>query len=86
MTSNQVGRQRIGLNPAVPSSTLFQWMADLAFRCLFVFLYVCACVYVCVIHSKSEKIGGVYFSAQKNWRKKCVNGNDKKIATRIRKS
>jgi len=27
-----VGRQRIGLNPAVPSTTLFQWMADLAFR------------------------------------------------------
>ena len=28
----KVGRQRIGLNPAVPSTTLFQWMADLAFR------------------------------------------------------
>ena len=29
------------------------------------------------IHSKSENIGGVYFSGQKNWRKKCVNGDDK---------
>ena len=27
------------------------------------------------IHSKSEQIGGVYFSGQQNWRKKCVNGN-----------
>jgi len=27
-----VGRQRIGLTPAVPSTALFQWMADLAFR------------------------------------------------------
>ena len=30
------------------------------------------------IHSKSERNGGVYSSAQKNWRKKCVNGDDKK--------
>ena len=30
-----------------------------------------------VIHPKSEKIGGVYLSAQKNWRKKCVNLDDK---------
>ena len=29
------------------------------------------------MHSKSEQIGGVYFSAQKNWRKKCVNGDEK---------
>ena len=29
------------------------------------------------IHSKSEQIGGVYFSGQKNWRKKCVNDDDK---------
>ena len=29
------------------------------------------------IHSKSEQIGGVYFSGKKNWRKKCVNGDDK---------
>ena len=29
------------------------------------------------IHSKSEKIGGVYSSAQKYWRKNCVNGGDK---------
>ena len=25
------------------------------------------------IHPKSGKIGGDYFSAQKNWRKRCVN-------------
>ena len=31
------------------------------------------------IHSKIEKIGGVYSSAQKDWRKKCVNGDDKKL-------
>ena len=30
-----------------------------------------------VIHSKSEKNGGVYFWGQKNWRKKCVNGDNK---------
>ena len=30
-----------------------------------------------VIHSKSENIGGVFISGQKNWRKKCVNGDDK---------
>ena len=29
------------------------------------------------IHCKSEKIGRVYSWAQKNWRKKCVNGDDK---------
>ena len=29
------------------------------------------------IQFKSEKIGGVYSWAQKNWRKKCVNGDDK---------
>ena len=29
------------------------------------------------IHSKSEQIGGVYFSGQKNWREKCVNGDEK---------
>ena len=28
-------------------------------------------------HSKSEKISGVYFSGQRNWRKKCINGDDK---------
>ena len=28
------------------------------------------------IHSKSEKIGGVYSWAQKFWRKKCANGDD----------
>ena len=31
------------------------------------------------IHSKSEKIGGVYSWAQKNWLKKCVNGDDKNL-------
>ena len=31
------------------------------------------------IHSKSEKIGGVYSSGKKNWRKKCVNGDDKNL-------
>ena len=29
------------------------------------------------IHPKSGKNGGDYLSAQKNWRKKCVNINDK---------
>ena len=29
------------------------------------------------IHPKSEKIGGYYFSAQTNWRKKCIQRNDK---------
>ena len=29
------------------------------------------------IHPKSEKIGGDYLSAQKYWRKKCVNLGDK---------
>ena len=29
------------------------------------------------IHPKSEKIGGDYLSAQKNWRKKCENLDDK---------
>ena len=29
------------------------------------------------IHPKSEKIGGDYLSAQKNWRKNCVNLDDK---------
>ena len=28
------------------------------------------------IHSKSEKIGGVYLSGQQNWRKKCVNSDN----------
>ena len=26
---------------------------------------------------KSGKIGGIHFSGQKKWRKKCVNGDDK---------
>ena len=30
-----------------------------------------------IIHPKNEKIGGDYLSAQKNWRKKCVNLDDK---------
>ena len=31
-----------------------------------------------IIHPKSETFGGDYFSAQKNWRKKCGN-QDKNI-------
>ena len=34
--------------------------------------------FVFLIHSKSEKIGGVYSSGQKDWRKKYENGKDKK--------
>ena len=30
-----------------------------------------------IIHPKSGKIGGDYLAAQKNWRKKCVNLDDK---------
>ena len=29
------------------------------------------------IHPKSGKNGGDYLSAQKNWRKKCINLDDK---------
>ena len=66
MTSNQVGRQRIGLNPAVPSSTLFQWMADLAFRCLFVFLCVRvrACMRACMCVSYILKVKKLVESIQ----------------------
>ena len=37
-----------------------------------------AIVDVICIHSESEKIGGVYSSGQKDWRKKYENGKDKK--------
>ena len=30
-----------------------------------------------IIHPKNKLIGGDYLSAQKNWRKKCVNLYDK---------
>ena len=29
------------------------------------------------IHSENQNIGGAIFSAQKNWREKCVNCNNK---------
>ena len=29
-----------------------------------------------LIHSKSEKNGGIYLSVQNNWRRKCANGDN----------
>ena len=37
------------------------------------------CPYMYIIHPKGGKIGGDYFSAQKNWRKKCVNWDDRPV-------
>ena len=34
-------------------------------------------IFKMIIHPKSRKNGGDYLSAQKNWRKKCVNLDDK---------
>ena len=48
-------------------------------ECLSMSESVCWCLLVSIelTHPKSEKIGGDYLSAQKNWRKKCVNLDDK---------
>ena len=57
--------------PLHPVSILAFNAASMA---IFSWTSFCVCVH---IHPKSERIGGDYFSAQKYWRKKCVNLDDK---------
>ena len=39
-------------------------------------------VTLCVVLPKGEKVDGVHFSADKNWRKDCVNLDAKMYAVR----
>ena len=47
---------------------------------------VCIVTHVADIHYKSGKSGGDGYFGKKNWRKKCVNLGETKIATKVRKS